>query len=172
MSISKVPAAQTVRAGAQQPKCFSGFRTTVELVDRVTVRRKMVCECGGGLGVLEARQGWDDFPWADPLSYVCLDCEAERTFFNSHRDGYDNVMGNGATSMQGEKATTVACPTCNEFKLAVTSDLLYNIDADEIDEELDGSGAFGPSDCFDAINVYANCSKCKERFYVGGWELA
>jgi Zn finger protein HypA/HybF involved in hydrogenase expression len=172
VSISKVPAAQTVRAATQQPCCFEGFHTSAELLDRVTVRRQMICECGGSQGILEARQGWDTFPYADPLSYTCLSCEAERTFFDSHRDGYDNVMGNGATSTQGEKITTVGCPTCKGFQFAVTSELLYNIEASEIDEELGESSKFGPSDCFDAINVYASCPSCKERFYVGGWELA
>ncbi len=172
MSISKVPAAQTVRAGTSQPACFEGFRTSVELIDRVTVRRTMICECGGSQGILEAQQGWDNFPYSDPLSYTCLSCDSVRTFFDSHRDGYDNVMGNGATSTQGEKIKTVGCPTCNGYQFTVTSELLYNIEAEEIDEELDQSCDFGPSDCFDAINVYADCPNCKEHFCVGGWELA
>jgi hypothetical protein len=132
----------------------------------------MICACGGEECILEARQGWEDFPFADPLSFTCLECGEERNFFDSHRDGYDNVMGNGATSQQGEKVTTVACPTCNAHQLTVNSDLLYNIDADEIDEELAGATGVGPSDCFDAFNCYAHCADCDEEFYVGGWELA
>jgi hypothetical protein len=172
VSVSKIPAPQTVRAGELQPKCFVGFSSSAELVDRVTVRRRMICQCGSEEGVLEARQGWDGFPFADPLSFICLKCGEERNFFDSHRDGYDNVMGNGATSHQGEKVTTVACPTFKADRLTVISGLLYNIDADEIDEELAGETSFGPSDCFDAFNCYAHCVDCDEEFYVGGWELA
>lgn len=169
---SKIPASQIVRASDAQPKSFEGFATVAELVDRVTVRRRMICQCGNEKGVLEARQGWDNFPYADPLSFTCLQCGDQRTFFDSHRDGYDNVMGNGPTSHQGEKVTTVACPTCSEYRLTVISDLLYNIDADEIDEELEGRDDVSPSDCFDAFNAFAHCAECDEEFYVGGWELA
>jgi hypothetical protein len=172
VSISKIPAPQTVRAGLQQPQCFAGFKTQGELVDRVTVRRAMVCQCGGTTGILEAMQGWDGFPYADPLSLTCLSCETPREFFNSHRDGYDNVMGNGATSHQGHKITTFGCEDCGGWSVNVTSDLLYNIDADEIDEELGDRMDATPSDCFDAINVHAKCIDCGESSTVGGWELA
>jgi hypothetical protein len=172
VSISKIPATQTERAAQKQPNCFSGFATVGELIDRVTVRREMVCQCGGNVGILQVRQGWDGIPWADPLTFICLKCSSEKEFFNSHRDGYDNVMGNGATSTQGEKIATVACPSCNHHELIIFSDLLYNIEAKEIDEELSGLDGFGPEDCFDAFNSRAKCKACNEQFYVGGWELA
>jgi hypothetical protein len=132
----------------------------------------MVCECGGSEGILEATQGWDGFPYADPLSLTCLSCDTAREFFNSHRDGYDNVMNNGATSHQGEKATTFGCGDCGGWTFSVTSDLLYNIDADEIDEELDSRTDSSPSDCFDAIKVHAKCVECGASSTVGWWELA
>jgi hypothetical protein len=171
VSISKVPAPQTVRAADQQPSCFAGFLTSAEMVDRVRLRRLMKCECGGAEGTLKATAGWQDFPWADPLSFTCGACAVSRQFFNSHRDGYDNVMENGATSSQGVEPVIVACPECKTERLIVTSELLYNIDPDEIDEELDGRSAT-PSDCFDAFNAFARCSDCQHEFYVGGWELA
>lgn len=172
MSISKIPAAQTVRAGAQQPKCFAGFNTSAELLDRVTVSRAMICKCGGSVGILEARQGWEGVPYIDPLAMTCVSCGTAREFFNSHRDGYDNVMQNGATSQQGEKVTTFGCERCGGAKLNVTSDLKYNIDADEIDEELGNRTDVSLSDCFDAINVRAKCVECGLSSTIGGWELA
>jgi hypothetical protein len=156
----------------QQPSCFAGFVTSAELVDRVTVRRLMVCSCGEAVGRLDARQGWDGVPWADPLAFTCRGCSITREFFNSHRDGYDNVMQNGATSIQGEQILTVNCSNCASPDLLVTSDLLYNIDAQEIDEELEDFSGHFPSDCFDAFNVVAKCARCDASFDVGGWELA
>ena len=162
---------QIERAAKRQPDNFDGFKTTVVATDAVSVTRSLACECGSKTGQVlaggEAANGH-----LDPLTWACDSCAKSHVFFDSDRDGYDGRLGNGTSYEQATKVTEVVCPECAGKSHKVQCQLVYNIDADELDELLDSDGGGHLSNLFDALDVNAECGSCHRSFQIGSWELA
>ena len=110
--------------------------------------------------------------WLDPLIWICDACGATHTFFDSARDGYDGRLGHGTSYYQATDPVEIHCPACNGRSLNVQCGLIYNIDASELDEDLEPGRVDHLTDLFDALDVNARCASCHTQFNVGAWELA
>ncbi|MGZ2413088.1 hypothetical protein ACUXST_002530 [Sphingomonas sp. F9_3S_D5_B_2] len=93
-------------------------------------------------------------------------------FFDSNRDGYDGRLGNGTSYQQAATLKEVECPDCAAKAHSVKCELIYNIDADELDDLAHSDGGGHLANLFDALDVNAECAACKRTFHVGNWELA
>lgn len=162
---------QTERAAGRQPSNFEGLNTTVIAVDDLTVTRTLACQCGTKTGRVRAGEDSENVR-LDTLTWICDGCGKAHVFFDSDRDGYDGRFGNGTSYDQATNLAEIACPECSAKSHLVECQLIYNIDAAELDDALGPDGSGQLSDYFDAIDVNAECASCQRTFNVGSWELA
>ena len=163
---------QTARAAERQPSNFAGLRTEVIAVDDLAVTRAIACECGGRTGRVLAGELLPGWGWLDPLTWLCGACARAHDFFDSGRDGYDGRLGIPTQSQQATSRAEIGCPRCGAREFAIQCQLIYNIEAAELDEILGPDKAHLLSDYFDWLEVSATCAACHHRFSVGDWELA
>ena len=162
---------QAKRAAERQPDNFDGFQTTVVATEDVSVTRSLVCQCGSNTGRVlaggEAPNGH-----LDPLTWTCDNCAESHVFFDSDRDGYDGRLGNGTSYEQATTLAEIECPECAGKSHKVQCELIYNIDAGELDELAESDGGGHLANLFDGLDVIAACALCQRRFHIGSWELA
>jgi DNA-directed RNA polymerase subunit RPC12/RpoP len=162
---------QAVRAAERQPDNFDGLQTTVVASEEVSVTRSLACQCGSETGRVlaggEAANGH-----LDPLTWTCDRCSKAHVFFDSDRDGYDGRLGNGTAYDQATVLAEIECPECAAKSHKVQCELIYNIDADELDELAESGGGEHLANLFDGLSVNAECALCHRQFQIGSWELA
>ena len=162
---------QAERAAERQPDNFEGLQTTVVATKDISVTRSLACQCGSKTGRLLAGS---DAPngHLDPLTWTCDSCAKSHVFFDSDRDGYDGRLGNGTSYDQATTMTAIECPECAGKSHNVQCELIYNIDADELDELAASDGGGHLANLFDGLDVNAECASCHRLFHIGSWELA
>lgn len=164
-------APQVERAAERQPDNLDGLQAEVVGTGEVSVTRSLTCQCGSKTGRVlaggDAQNGH-----LDPLTWICDRCEKSCIFFDSDRDGYDGRLGNGTSYGQATTVAEVECPECASRSHRVQCELIYNIDADDLDELAASDGGGHLANLFDALDVNAECASCRRRFHLGSWELA
>lgn len=162
---------QAERAAERQPDNFEGMQTTVVATGDLSITRSLACQCGSNTARLlaggEAVNGY-----LDPLTWTCDGCSTAHVFFDSDRDGYDGRLGNGTSYDQATTLAEIECPECAAISHQVRCELVYNIDADELDELAESDGGGHLANLFDGLDVIAECASCHRPFHIGSWELA
>ena len=162
---------QAKRAAERQPDNFEGLQTTVLETEDVSVTRSLACQCGSKTGrVLAGAEAPNGY--SDPLTWTCDTCAKSHVFFDSDRDGYDGRLGNGTSYDQATTTAEIACPACAAKSHKVQCELIYNIEADELDELAESDGGGHLANLFDGLDVNAECAACQRTFHIGSWELA
>lgn len=93
-------------------------------------------------------------------------------FFDSNRDGYDGCLGNGTSYDQANTMSEIECPECAGKYHRVQCELIYNIEANELDELAVSDGGGHLANLFDGLDVNAERASCHRPFHIGSWELA
>ena len=161
---------QARRAAERQPDNFGALQTTVLATDDVSVTRALACQCGSKVGRVLAGPETPN-GHSDPLTWTCDTCAKSEVFFDSDRDGYDGRLGNGTSYDQATTTAEIECPNCAAKSHKVQCELIYNIDADELDELVESDGGGHLANLFDGLDVNAECASCQRAFHIGSWEL-